>query len=125
MTRNQFLKTEEMKPIKKQIISCAVICYVLAVISIAANYFLNGELNLLDPIILVVFGLLIQFLQSRVAAILLTVYAVCNVVYMTISMGQPAGWWVLVVAVYALIYTFKFQKAWKEYKKSPEAQIVE
>ena len=125
MTRNQFLKTEEMKPIKKQIISCAVICYVLAVISIAANYFLNGELNLLDPIILVVFGLLIQLLQSRVAAILLTVYAVCNVVYMTISMGQPAGWWVLIVAVYALIYTFKFQKAWKEYKKSPEAQIVE
>lgn len=125
MTRNQFLKTEEMKPIKKQIISCAVICYVLAVISIAANYFLNGELNLLDPIILVVFGLLIQLLQSRVAAILLTVYAVCNVVYMTISMGQLAGWWILIVAVYALIYTFKFQKAWKEYKKSPEAQIVE
>ena len=125
MTRNQFLKTEEMKPIKKQIISCAVICYVLAVISIAANYFLTGELNLLDPIILVVFGLLIQLLQSRVAAILLTVYAVCNVVYMTISMGQLAGWWILIVAVYALIYTFKFQKAWKEYKKSPEAQIVE
>ena len=125
MTRNQFLKTEEMKPIKKQIISCAVICYVLAVISIAANYFLNGELNLLDPIILVVFGLLIQLLQSRVAAILLTVYAVCNVVYMTISMGQLAGWWILIVAVYALINTFKFQKAWKEYKKSPEAQIVE
>lgn len=125
MTRNQFLKTEEMKPMKKQIISCAVICYVLAVISIAANYFLNGELNLLDPIILVVFGLLIQLLQSRVAAILLTVYAVCNVVYMTISMGQLAGWWILIVAVYALIYTFKFQKAWKEYKKSPEAQIVE
>ena len=125
MTRNQFLKTEEMKPMKKQIISCAVICYVLAVISIAANYFLTGELNLLDPIILVVFGLLIQLLQSRVAAILLTVYAVCNVVYMTISMGQLAGWWILIVAVYALIYTFKFQKAWKEYKKSPEAQIVE
>ena len=125
MTRNQFLKTEEMKPIKKQIISCAVICYVLAVISIAANYFLNGELNLLDPIILVVFGLLIQLLQSRVAAILLTVYAVCNVVYMTISMGQLAGWWILIVAVYALINTFKFQKAWKEYKKSPEAQIAE
>ena len=94
-------------------------------ISIGANYILNGTLDILDPIILVVFGLLIQLLQSRVAAIFLTLYSVINVVYMTIEMGQPAGWWVCVVAVYAVIYTFKFQKAWKEYKNSPEAQIAE
>lgn len=125
MTRNEFLKTDEMTKNRKQIISSAVACYILAAISIGANYILNGTLDILDPIILVVFGLLIQLLQSRVAAILLTVYSVINVVYMTITMGQLAGWWVCVVGVYAVIYTFKFQKAWKEYKKSPEAQIVE
>lgn len=125
MTRNEFLKTDEMTKNRKQIISSAVACYILAAISIGANYILNGTLDILDPIILVVFGLLIQLLQSRVAAILLTLYSVINVVYMTIEMGQPAGWWVCVVAVYALIYTFKFQKAWKEYKKSPEGQIAE
>ena len=124
MTRNEFLKTAEMKQIRKQINSCGISCYILAVISLAATYYLSGELNILDPIILIVFGLLIQLLQSRVAAIILTLYSIANVIYVTVTMGQPGGWWICVVGIYAVIFTFKFQKAWKEYKNSPEARMI-
>ena len=65
MTRNEFLKTDEMTKNRKQIISSAVACYILAAISIGANYILNGTLDILDPIILVVFGLLIQLFAEQ------------------------------------------------------------
>ena len=125
MTRSQFLKTEEMRQVRKQINSCGITCYVLAAVSLIAYLVLYGTLNLLDPIVLIVLGLLVQLLQSRVAAICLMLYAVANLIYMTISLGKPTGWWICVVGVYAIIYTIKFHKAWKEFKDSPEAELYE
>ena len=61
-------------------------------------------------------SLLIHLLQSRVAAIVLAAYAVLNVVVTSVSNGRFSGWWVALVGVYAVIYTFKFQKAWKDYQ---------
>jgi hypothetical protein len=66
---------------------------------------------------MVVLGLLIQLLQSRVAAILLAVYGVVNMIAVTIMTGRFGGWWIMVVAIWAVVYTFKFHKAWKEEKE--------
>ena len=54
--------------------------------------------------------------QSRVASIILLVYAAINVIYLLIETGRLGGWWIAVVGIYAVIYTFKFQKAWKAEK---------
>lgn len=125
MTRRQFLKTDEMKKIRTQIITCAIACYVIAAISVAFGYYLYGTFEtVVDAVLLIFFGLLIHLLQSRVAAILLAIYAIFNCIVMSIEMGQLAGWWGCIVGVYAVIYTFKFQKAWKEYKNSPEARMI-
>ena len=74
-----------------------------------------------DAVFLIVISLLIHLLQSRVAAIILGAYAVFNVAVLFYMTGKPGGIIVLAIAVYAIIYTFKFQKAWHEYKNSEAA----
>lgn len=124
MTRNQFLKTPEMTQYRKQINSCAVCCYICAGISLVAGLLLFGSASvLIDVILVVVCGVLIQTLQSRAAAIVLACYSLINVIMGVVINGRPQGWWLCFIAVYSIIYTFKFQKAWKEFKNSPDAEI--
>ena len=75
------------------------------------NYFAT-----LDVVLILACALLIHLLQSRAAATVLAAYAVLNVVVTSVSNGRFSGWWVALVGVYAVIYTFKFQKAWKDYQ---------
>ena len=126
MTRSEFLKTPEQSANRKNILSCAICGYVVAVISLIVNVFLlDNYMGILDCILIAVTSLLVQILQSRIAAIVLALYAVTNMIYVTISMGRIGGWWIAIIGVYAVIYTFKFQKAWKEYKCSNSAGIYE
>ena len=118
MTRREFLKTDEMSKVRKNLNGCAISGYIIAVLSFALNAFLFGEyITIVDSILLIILCLLIQLLQSRVASIILTIYAVFNMIMMSISYGRLAGWWAVVIGVYAIIYTFKFHKAWKEEKE--------
>lgn len=119
MTRREFLKTPEMKKVRGNIIACAALGYAVAVGSVIVNIIQSRNYNVIfDAVFLIAMSLLIHLLQSRVAAILIAVYAVFNVVVMFIMTGKPGGIIVLVIAVYAIIYTFIFQKAWKEHKNS-------
>jgi predicted membrane protein len=79
--------------------------------------------GIFDASLIVVCSLLIQLLQSRVAAIVLMVYAALNVILVLVQTGRLGGWWIAVVGVYAIIYTFKFQKAWKAYKNGDAPDI--
>jgi uncharacterized membrane protein HdeD (DUF308 family) len=125
MTRRQFYKSEEMTPIRKQINTCAICAYVCAGISLIAGILLLGNASIIiDVALVVICGVLIHVLQSRAAAIVLTVYAVINVVVGLLSTGKLQGWWLCIIGVYSIIHTFKFQKAWKEFKASPEAQML-
>ena len=118
MTRTEFFKSDEMSKIRKNIITCAVSAYVIAALSLALNIFLlDNPSGIIDSILMVVLGLLIQLLQSRVAAIVLACYAVLNMILVSIATGRFGGWWILVVAIWSVVYTFKFHKAWKEEKE--------
>ena len=117
MTRLEFLKTPEMALIRKNINTCAIMGYVIAGLSLVLSFvYYQSASGILDAILIVVCSLLIQLLQSRVASIILMVYAVLNVVVVVIQTGRLGGWWIAVVGIYAVIYTFKFQKAWKAEK---------
>ena len=119
MTRSEFLKTKEMKKIRANIFACAALGYAIAVGSVIVNVIQSRNFSvIIDAAFLIAMSLLIHLLQSRVAAILTGVYAVINIGVMYSMNGKPGGIIVLAVAIYAIIYTFKFQKAWYEYKNS-------
>ena len=119
MTRREFLRTDEMRNYRLNIIMCAIFGYVIAVGSVILNIVYTKECSVIyDAVFLIVMCVLVHFLQSRVAAVLIAVYAVLNIVIMYLATGKPGGIVVLVLAIYAIVYTFKFQSAWRKYKKS-------
>lgn len=119
MKRSEFLKTKEMKKIRANINACAYLGYAIAVGSVIVNVIQSGNyVVIFDALFIIAMSLLVHLLQSRVAAILLGVYAVINVGVMYYMNGKPGGVVVLAVAVYAIIYTFKFQKAWHDFKNA-------
>ena len=117
MTRREFLKTPQMNAIRNNLFSSAVIGYVIAGLTLYFGVIKTGNyFAMLDVVLILACALLIHLLQSRAAAIVLAAYAVLNVVVTSVSNGRFSGWWVALVGVYAVIYTFKFQKAWKDYQ---------
>lgn len=115
LTKAEFLNLPAMKSCKSNIISCAVVLYVLGVINI--GLYLYWKSIPIDGLVLILLGLGIQLAKSRVVAIVATIYGAINTIYVTISTGRIGGWWILLVAIYALIYTFKYQSAWAQYQK--------
>ena len=119
MTRSEFFKSDEMTQIRKGINSIAISGYIVAVLSFIVNVVIFQEYTaIVDSVFMVIMCLLIQLLQSRVVSIILTVYAVFNMIIMSIAYGRLAGWWIVIIGVFAIVNTFKFQKAWKEEKET-------
>ena len=115
LTKKEFLDLPAMKSSKSNIVTCGIVLDVLGVINIGLQIY-AGNLPI-DGILLILLGLGIHLGKSRVCAILCTAYGVFNVIYMTVTMGRFAGWWILLIAIYAIIYTFKFHNAWSKYPK--------
>lgn len=118
MTRREFYKSSEMDSVRKSINGCAIAGYIVAALSLVANLLLlDNPSGIIDTILIVILSILIQTIQSRVAAVILCVYGVINMAIITMYTGKFGGWWILVVGVFAAINTFKFHKAWKEEKE--------
>lgn len=115
LTKAEFLELPVMKTCKSNINSCGIVLYVLGVINIGLQIYLGGLP--VDGVVLILLGLGIHLGKSRVCAILCTAYGAFNVIYMVMTTGRVSGWWILLVAVYALIYTFKYHSAWSRYQK--------
>lgn len=118
MTRREFYKSSEMDSVRKSINGCAIAGYIVAALSLVANLLLlDNPSGIIDTILIVILSILVQTIQSRVAAVILCVYGVFNMAIITMYTGRFGGWWILVVGVFAAINTFKFHKAWKEEKE--------
>ena len=123
MTRWEFFKSPKMSAISKNIFTCAVLGYVLSGLTLYLNVIKSGLYSSI-PTVVVLFAcsLLIHLLQSRVAAIVMTAYSVLHIYITSIANGKLSGWWVVFIGVYAIIMTFKFQKAWQEEKEFGEGE---
>ena len=118
MTRREFYKSSEMDSVRKSINSCAIAGYIVAALSLVANLLLlDNPSGIIDTILIVILSILIQTIQSRVAAVILCVYGVTNMIVITLATGRLGGWWILIIGIFAAIHTFKFHKAWKEQKE--------
>lgn len=123
-TRNEFLKTDSMQKIRGQILGAAGACYGIAFFSALFNISIyKNYSSIIDSVFIFALGVLIHTLQSRVASVVLILYAFSNVILNLLLGGRVREVWLCFVGVYAVICTFKFHKAWKEYKNSPEAQM--
>lgn len=118
LTKKEFLHHPNLKKCSGNIKASAIILYVCAAFSLAVGFFMSNYAVLVDVLIIVGLALGIQLAQSRVCAILICIYAAFNVIYMTISSGHASGYLILIVAIDAIIATFQFQKAWKNYQKT-------
>ena len=106
-----------MKVIRTNIIICAALGYIIGIGSYVVNMALYKEkLVVFDMFFMIVLSMLINFLQSRVAAIVAAVYAVLNFAAVAILGGGISALPVVVFAIYALILTFMFQKKWSAKK---------
>ncbi len=117
-TKKEFLDLPENKKVKSEIKTAGIICYICAGITLLASFAMNTfPLALLDVAILVGLGLGIQLAHSRVCAIILTVYAASSMIIGLVQTGRPSGYLVLIAGIFAVIYTFKAEKLWKQYQQ--------
>ena len=118
MTRREFFKSNEMKKTRATINGCAFCGYAIALAGVIMNYVNYKTFNtLLDAVIIVAACLCIQLLQSRIAAIVLAVYSILNMVLVYFQTGKPGGYIVIALAIFSIVATFKFQSAWHKVKK--------
>lgn len=116
LTKKEFSDLPEMKPCKSNINTCGIVLYVFGVINMVLQ--LAMQTLPIDGIFLILLGLGIHLGKSRVCAILCTIFGGLNVIYMIVLTGRIGGWWILLVGIYAIIYTFKYHSEWKKYQKT-------
>lgn len=92
---------------------CAGITAIVAVTGIVSGFNITA---LLDAGITLALSLLIHLLKSRVASILLLVYAVSSIIIVLVSAGMFSGWLVAIAAVMGIAGSFAAAKEWKEYQ---------
>lgn len=117
LTQKEFYRHGAMSKIRGNIIVCAVIAYISAATTFLVNVlFVQYFFGIVDVLLLLGLGLGIQLGKSRACAIVLLVYSVINMLFSLVTTGRLGGYLVVICGVYAVISTFQFQKAWKEYE---------
>lgn len=111
LTKKEFYKHPNVASVRSQIVGAGIFCYISAALSLV----FAG--SIIDALLILGLGLGIHLGKSRVCAIILTVYAVFNMI-VTLLEGTLSGWLILLAGIYAIIYTFKYQSAWEEYQKT-------
>lgn len=117
LTKKEFLKHQNLSDISVNIRGAAILLYICAAITLIGMIMSGSMLSIIDMLLILGFALAIHLLQSRICAILMLVYALFNVVVIYLTTEKFGGYLVLIGAIYAVIYTFKFHKAWKAYQK--------
>ena len=118
-TKKEFLALPENKKIRSQIRSSGIICYICGGITLVVALIFMSLMTLLDVALVVGLGLGVHLAQSRVCAILLTVYAAFSVIVGIVVNGTVSGWLLVIAAVVSIISTFNLEKAWKAYQQQP------
>lgn len=116
ISKREFYKTQASKSVKSNVRTGAILSYVVAGISLVLGLLLMGNLFILvDVVVVVLLGLGVHLLQSRVCAVLLLVYSIYSCVVTTLSNGQVSGWWLIIAGVCTVIGTFKLQKEYRAF----------
>ena len=112
---------------RKLCVAAAILGYISAgttfVLSFADILEFVNIYSLVDVILLVILSLLIHLLRSRIASILLLVYALASIAIMLFNYGMLGGWLVVIAGVLAISGSFQCVKEWKAYLARSEASV--
>ncbi len=117
MTRKEFLQLPAMKSCKSNINTSGILLYVIAAINIVIQI-VGKTYSFIDAVLLLLLGLGIHLGKSRIASILCLAYSGFNSFYMMYMTGRVTGVWIVLIAVDAVIYTFRYHSAWGKYVKN-------
>lgn len=105
---------------RKECVAAAIMGYITAGITTVLAFAGISEyfniLSLLDVIIVLTLSLLVHLLRSRIASILLLVYALISVITSLVNYGVFSGWLVLAAGISAVVGSFQCVKEWKTYQ---------
>ena len=113
LTKEEFINLPAMEKQKKNANACAIICYVCAAITLIVQ--LVGGGFPIDAVILGVLGGIIHWKKSFIASVILLAYSIFNFVICVFVLQTGGGWLIIVAGVYAVVTTYKINKAYKEY----------
>ena len=108
LTKKEFIQLPAMKTCKGNITGCGIAFYILGAINLALELYMH---------VLPLDGLGVHLGKSRICALLSAAYSIFGLVYSVATTGQRTGYLIVIVAIDAVIYTFKYQSAWSKYKK--------
>lgn len=115
LPKSLFYSTLASDKVRKSIRNSAIVCYVCGVITGVVAVLLSPTM-LLDVIVILVLGLLIQLKQSRVCAVLLLAYSLFNTVVAIATTGSVGGWLLIIAGVYAVKSTFALEKEYQAFR---------
>ena len=116
LSKKMFFSMYASAKVRRGIRSSAILCYVCAVLSVLYELSAMGTLySLLDASIMVLMGVLIHTIQSRVAAVILLIYSVVNLIVAWVGTGSPGGWLIIVAGIAAVHATFSLNREYKDY----------
>lgn len=119
LSKKEFLHHPNLKKCSSNITASAITLYICAGISLILYVIVLGNFfSIVDVLLVLGLALGIHLAQSRVCAIIVLAYSVFNAIYMSVQTGRRAGTLIVIAAIYAVIATFQFQKAWSEYKRT-------
>ena len=117
LDKKTFLKKYSLG--RKECVAAAVMGYVTsgATAILSGVGFRNFSLySLIDVAIVLTLCLFVHLLRSRVASILLLVYALASMISMLVNSGVFGGWLVLAAGISAVVGSFQCVKEWKTYQ---------
>ena len=119
ISRKEFVNLPQLHNIKTQIISSVVtlyICIALNVILIFTGYL--STVGLFDVAIMLISAIGIQITYNKAFGIIMLAYSIINVLIFLFVYGQLGGYLILVAGIIGFISTYKFDKAYNEYRYS-------
>lgn len=118
VSKKEFINKYASPVFKKNINSISIACYALSAISVAVNLAMGSDFYfLIDTVVVLAVVLGMHLGKSKICAILLLVISIAECILSSISLGRPAGWWWIIISIYAVSSFKKIDKEYKEFIK--------
>ena len=118
VSKKDFINKYASPVFKKNINSISIACYALSAFSVIVNLVMGSDLYfLIDTVIVLAVVLGMHLGKSKLCAILLLIISIAECIFTTIAYGRLAGWWWIVISIYAVSYFRKIDKEYKEFIK--------
>lgn len=115
MKRREFYNLPKNGEIKKKITQITTCLYIISACSIIMNRTAGIFIALLIAALFIGLGIGIGRFQSKVCAIILTVYSLLNTLVGIVLTGEPTSFVVLLASAMALKNVMEFDKAYNKY----------